>query len=145
MADAPFLIGQNVKALLTLNKKKLTVFLQNGSVKPNKTEWADDVCGETRSRLGHVNNFYDCTFSVWVTDTGPINAFLDYEDIIDSGVTPQDMQFGILISPPSGSKQSYVARDLDLGVWELPFSNRANRVIVPIPVRAKYFGKAATF
>lgn len=144
MAEAPLIIGRNVRTILTIDAKKLTIYPVSGSVAPNLTEYDDNICGEERARLGSIVNWFDINLSVRAKDASPVLSFLGYIDDLDAEVPPQIIQMGILISPPGGNRQSFVARDITLGKWQLSWSNRADRVPIEIPMRASYFVKAAT-
>lgn len=142
--DSPLVIGKNTNVLLTIDRKKVNVLCISGSVKPRLTEWDDHVNGERRARLGQLIDWYDINLSVRVKDMSPLLAFLGYGDNLDADAPPQIVQMGLLFSPPGGSRQSFVASDITLGAYQLSWSNRADRIVHDIPMRATEFGPAAT-
>ncbi len=55
----PFIIGKNTLVSIVWNNNKITFRCSSGSVKPNKTEFADGIAGETRDHLGAETNFFE--------------------------------------------------------------------------------------
>ncbi len=111
--------------------------VQQWSVKPNVTKINDGVCGEDRDRLDKVINFYDINLTMFNANVDKVLALLGYDLSTDLDAQPT-VQFGIRVKA-FGRKNGFSATEMVIDDWEWKAGGRADRQMVTIPTRTRYF------
>lgn len=143
MPTTPFASGKNHKLVFILNDDKVTLFPRTWNVKENATISADPVNGEDRDRLQKVVNFYEMSVNAYVDTFKPLDALIANSKHLDLLTGAQPAGIAMMIYPNDGTKALYQGRELSIDDWEYNPGERATRAMMTIPIRFRYFDKAA--
>lgn len=131
--------GINCKASLLIAGDIMTEFrAKNFTTRPNVTEITDDLCGESRSRLDVVVNFYEVSFDCFMGNVATLNKVLEYHDLKNAGVD-LGFQTGFRIQTFDGTAPGIYQFGgiITLGAWDLTVAERSPRNMIKLPFRAQ--------
>ena len=137
MADS--IKGINCKFSLLVGGNIVTDFrVKNASIQPNVTEITDDLCGEDRSRLDVIVNYYDVSFETHQGNVALLNQALEYHGLKNSGID-LGLNGGFRIQTYDGSAPGLYQLGglITLGAWNLAIAERATRNTLKLPFRAQ--------
>jgi len=142
MADLPFLRGQQAVLRFFSGSSEVVLNAKNWKANPNVTKIADDVCGEDRSRLDRVVNYWEYSADCYTRDMAALDAFLADVANDDTGVAPLDKGAGVRVAPRDGSRKAYVATEVTWDSVDTNAAGRGDRVMITVTFRSRYYKPA---
>ena len=131
--------GIDCKFSLLMEGNIMTEFrAKNVTVRPNVTEIVDDLCGEDRSRLDVIVNFYEGSFDTYMGNVAILNKAISYLDLknasVDLGLA---VGFRIQVYDATAPGLYQLGGITTLGAWDLTMAERATRNMLKLPFRAQ--------
>ncbi len=139
----PFMTGVQSTCAFFIGPTKREIATKTWSITRDVTKINDGVNGEDRDRLDAITNFYDIALEVYAPDAKMVKAFIEDQANDDSGVAPLEKAFSVKLKPRDGTKSGFVCTEVVLGDWKIASSGRTDRLMVTIPLRARYVKSAA--
>ncbi len=143
MANKSFLKGINAKfTMIVGGNLQSSLPVKNFSLRPDVTEVKDDLCGEQRTRLDVIVNFFGGSFDMTMETLTLFDAMLTYHDLKNRNVDLAP-EFGFRIETLDGSAPGLyqAGGQIVFGAWDLGIQGRADRNSFKLPFAAQEFFK----
>ena len=142
----PFLSGKDAKFRLYMDDGtgklgEVILTAKTWSFKKNVTKTADGVDGEDRDRLGVITNYFEMTASCMTTSADQVEAFILDQANDDAQATPLDKAGRIRLKVIGGKAKNFLLSELVMDDFDLGQGDRAERLMVNISLRFRYFTK----
>lgn len=144
MAEIPFWKGKDVNLLVTFIGEKLLIDHVDLEITREGEEIQDDICGEDRSRLDFVTDYFGVVINAKQQKTDLIKAFVAEQKSRDAREIPKGSAIGILIKPNDATLAAFQCREYILGKWKFGYSSRKERNKVSLPGRCRYIDPVPT-
>ena len=142
--EIPFWKGKDAKLVVSFLEEKIIVDHTDWKVKRQGEAIADDICGEDRSRLDYVTNFFAVEINAMQQKVDLMKAFIKEQKAKDLRSIPKQSNIAILIFPNNGTQAAFQMREYTLDDWEVGYSSRKERNKVSMPGRCRYFDELPT-
>lgn len=136
--NKPFVRGKDATLRLFFDGKPYLFDVQNWRLGRNATVINDDVCGEDRSRLDSVTNFYSLTVRVLYSTAEQLKMLLKDQENDDAGAVPLDKQVAGVLREKGGGRAAFRLTNVVLDDWDIGAEGRADAVSINLPLRCQY-------
>lgn len=140
----PFWSGKDLKLLFLLEvlngpPEKLELTSMSLEVTVLGEDVQEDVNGEERARFDTIIDGYGINIQGKQEKCDLLKRFLEVQANRDTRRIPEENVLGIVIYPRDGSRVSFEAREITLGLWAFNVGGRKERNAMTVPLRAAYF------
>jgi hypothetical protein len=141
----PFASGKDCVLRLFLNANEVILNAKSWNITADVTKVADGVNGEDRDRPYSFINMWNITAQCFVDKGAQLDAILSYFDNNDQQVAPFDTSAGVNFKLLDGSKKAYVFQEGVIDDPGLNNSDRKERIMFTLNMRARYLRGTPTF
>lgn len=133
--NLPFTRGLHVQLKFFSNGNPVVINAKNWNCEQNATEVQDDVCGELRSRLDLITNYFSGSVDIYHSDEETMNAIIEQQTNDDAYTTPFEQSASMRITHRDGTKAAYRLKGMKLGPWNMTTGGRTEANMINLKFR----------